>query len=136
MSIMFGYQGSLFSALKNLAATLLASGRTRLELLGNELEEEKLRAFQLFLLALGLAFCLSIGLLMLALFLTVAFWESRVLILGISCAAFLCASIWLAFGLKQAVQRPRRMFDASLSELEEDLRQLKTAIGQHDAPAE
>ena len=136
MSTTPSYRGSLFSALKNLAATLLASGRTRLELLGNELEEEKLRAFQLFLLALGLAFCLSIGLLMLVLFLTVAFWESRVLILGISCAAFLGASIWLAFGLKQAVQRPRRMFDASLSELEEDLRQLKAAIGQHDAPAE
>lgn len=82
MSGIPGHRGSLFAALKNLAATLLASGKTRLELLGNELEEEKLRAIQLLLLAIGLTFCLSIGLLALILFLTAAFWESRVLIRG------------------------------------------------------
>lgn len=136
MSGIPGHRGSLFAALKNLAATLLASGKTRLELLGNELEEEKLRAIQLLLLAIGLTFCLSIGLLALILFLTAAFWESRVLILGISCAVLLIASAGLALGLKRAAQRPRRMFDASLSELEEDIRQLKASMERDDAPAE
>lgn len=136
MSHIPGHQSSLFSALKNLAATLLASGKTRLELLGNELEEEKLRLFRLFLMALGLAFCLSASLLVFILFLTAAFWESRVLILGVFCAVLLIASARLALGLKRAVQRPRRMFDASLSELEEDVRQLRAAMEQQDAPAE
>ena len=48
MSDMQGGENSgLFAALKNIAATLLVSGKTRLELLGNEIEEEKLRAMQL-----------------------------------------------------------------------------------------
>ena len=72
----------MFAALKNIAATLLASGKTRLELFANELEEEKLRAFQMLVMALGMVFCLGAGMLILILFLTVLFWESRVLVLG------------------------------------------------------
>ena len=54
----------LFAALKGIAATLLVSGKTRLELLGNEIEEEKLRAIHLLLLAQSMAFCLAVGVLL------------------------------------------------------------------------
>lgn len=137
MSDLSGRQGGLFAALKNLSATLLSSGRTRLELLGNELEEEKLRAIQLLLMAQGLVFCLSISVFVLVLFFTAVFWESRIIVLGASSGILLIVSAGIAIGLKRALYRPRRMFDASLSELEEDIRQLKAAIGRHDdAPAE
>jgi uncharacterized membrane protein YqjE len=39
----------LFTGTRNGALALLGSGRTRLELLGNELKEEKLRAVRLLL---------------------------------------------------------------------------------------
>ena len=137
MSDLSGRQGGLFAALKNLSATLLASGRTRLELLGNELEEEKLRALQLLLMVQGLVFCLSISVFVLILFFTAVFWENRIIVLGATSGILLLVSAGIAIGLKRALHRPRRMFDASLSELEEDIRQLKAAIGQHDdAPAE
>ena len=51
----------LFTALRNIASVLLASGKTRLELLGNEIEEEKLRLLELFLMAQGMAFCFGVG---------------------------------------------------------------------------
>ena len=56
-----GASSGLFAALKNIAATLLAGGKTRLELLGNEIEEEKLRAMQLILMAQGMVFCFGVG---------------------------------------------------------------------------
>mgnify|MGYP000893412103 CR=1 FL=1 len=51
----------LLSATRNGVATLLSAGRTRLELLGNEIREEKLRAVRLLLLSQVVAFCLMVG---------------------------------------------------------------------------
>ena len=128
-------RGGLFTALKNIAGTLLASGRTRLELLANEIEEEKLRAVHTLLMVLATAFFLGAGMIVLILFLTALFWESRVLVLGLSCSLLLVLGVSFLFGLRRALHRPERMFAASIAELEEDLRQLKTALG-HDTPAE
>mgnify|MGYP000844731794 FL=1 len=128
-------RGGLFAALKNIGATLLASGQTRLALLANEIEEEKLRALRILLMALGTVFFLGAGALVLILFLTVLFWESRVFVLGCACGILLALGFYFLLGLRQALQRPERMFAASIAELEEDLRQLKATLG-HDAPAE
>lgn len=130
-----GVRGGLFAALKNSAATLLASGKTRLELLSNEIEEEKLRAVQMLTMAIGAALCLGVGILMLILFMTALFWESRLLVLGGSTALLLVAGWWFYAGFRSAQQRPDRMFAASIAELEEDLRQLKASLG-HDATPE
>lgn len=127
-----GARGGLFAALKNSAATLLASGKTRLELLANEVEEEKLRAAQMLAMALGAAFCLSLGVLVLILLLTVLFWESRAFVLGASSAVLLAIGFYCLAGFQRARQRPERMFAASIAELEEDLRQLKATL-DHDA---
>jgi uncharacterized membrane protein YqjE len=123
----------LFAALKNVAATLLASGKTRLELLGNEIEEEKLRAVQLVLMAQGMVFCLGVGTLLAVALLTALFWDNRLSILG-ACAGlfFVLGGVFIAL-FKRATQRPERVFAASIAELEEDLRQLKAAVG-HEPP--
>lgn len=128
-------RGGLFAALKNISATLLASGRTRLELLANEIEEEKLRAVHTLLMLFGTVFALGAGLIVLILFLTALFWESRVVVLGMSCGFLLALGVFFLLGLRRAMHRPDRMFAASIAELEEDLRHLKAALG-HDAPAE
>ena len=127
-----GEGGGLFAALKNIVATVLASGKTRLELLSNELEEEKLRAVNLLVVVLGMVFCLSAGTLIAVFFLTALFWDNRLFVLGASGVFFLLLGFVL-FGLfKRAMQRPEKMFAASIAELQEDLRQLKAAVGQDE----
>ncbi len=126
--------GGLFAALKNVAATLLASGKTRLELLGNELEEQKLHVIRLFLLFQGLVLCLGVTVLLVVALITAVFWDSRVLVLGVFVGIFfvLCGVFYAM--VRRAMQRPEKIFSASIAELEEDLRQLKAAAG-YEPPA-
>jgi uncharacterized membrane protein YqjE len=135
MSDMQGGENSgLFAALKNIAATLLVSGKTRLELLGNEIEEEKLRAIQLILMAQGMVFCFGVGVMLAIALLVAAFWENRVLLLGASVVFFMVLG-WIFHAMfKRATHRPDRVFSASIAELQEDIRQLKEAAG-HEPPA-
>jgi uncharacterized membrane protein YqjE len=129
-----GTGGGLFTALKNITATLLAGGKTRLELLGNEIEEEKQRALQLFVFAQAMLFCCGVGLLLAIALLTAVFWDNRVLVLGATSAFFLVfAGIFYTL-VTRATQRPERVFAASIAELQEDLRQLKAALGHESRP--
>lgn len=125
--------GGLLSALKNIAATLLSSGRTRLELLSNEIEEGKLRAIQLGMLAGWALFCFGIGIVLVVALLVTLFWDQRLAILGIFAAMFLALGGYFLTRFKQASHRPDKIFSASIAELEEDLRQLKAMAG-HEPP--
>lgn len=129
-----GEQAGLFSAVKNIAATLLASGRTRLELFSNEIEVEKLRAMRLVLMAQGMVFCFGIGIILAVALLVALFWEQRLAILAILTFAFLALGGVFLGRLRQASQRSDRMFSASLAELEQDIRELKAMAG-HEPPA-
>ena len=124
-------QGSLYAALKNVAATLLASGKTRLELFANEVEEEKLHLLRLLLLALGMMFFLFAGMMTLLAFLTILFWESRLLVLGLASGALLLTGFVFSVSFRAARAQPEKIFAASLAELQEDLHHLKA----EDAPA-
>lgn len=130
-----GEPGGLFAAVRGIAATLLASGKTRLELLGNEIEEEKLRAMQLLLLAQGMVYCFGVGVILLVALISVLFWDNRLIVLGVFALLFLLAGGFFLARFKAATQRPDRVFAASLAELQEDLRQLKAAMG-HEPPAQ
>lgn len=127
-------RGGLFAALRNISSVLLASGKTRLELLGNEIEEEKLRLVELFLMVQGMAFCLGVGTLIAIFFLTALFWESRLLVLGAAAVFFLVLGSVFYTRFKRAMRRSDHVFAASIAELQEDLRQLKAAAG-HEPPA-
>ncbi|MDR1367315.1 MAG: phage holin family protein [Candidatus Accumulibacter sp.] len=115
----------LFSSLKVVLSSLLESVGARLELLANEIQEEKLRCVNLALLALGTVFCLGAAGLVGVFFLTVLFWENRAALLGMLGIAFALTGVILAALLRRALTRPRGIFEASLSELREDIRQLK-----------
>ena len=115
----------LFSALKNLVATLLAIGKTRAELLVTELEEEKFRLMSLWAKAIGAAFLLALGVVMLVCCIALAFWEQRVIVFGIFAALFVGGGLVLASSLKRQASQPSKMFKASLSELEADMAQLR-----------
>ncbi len=117
----------LLAAARISAATLLTIGRTRLELLGNEIEEKKLRIAQLVMFLLVAAFSLTIAVLLAVVWLVVLFWEARALILGIGTLFFLLIGIYALVCARKATASPDKMFASSLAELEEDVRQLKEA---------
>ena len=115
----------LFSALKNLVATLLAIGKTRAELLVTELEEEKFRLMSLWAKAIGAAFLLALGVVMFVCCIALAFWEQRVVVFGVFAALFVGGGLFLVSSLKRQAGQPSKMFKASLSELEADMAQLR-----------
>ena len=122
-----GEDSGLFTALKNVAAMLLESGKTRLLLLGNEIEEEKFRIVHLVLMAQGMFFCLCFGVALLIAFLTVLFWDSKAVVLGVFTGVFFVLGYVFYNLFKRATHRPERVFSATIAELQEDLRQLKEA---------
>jgi len=128
-----GQKAGLFAALKNIAATLLSTGRTRLQLLANELEEEKLRAIRLLLIALAMVFCFGVGILLAVALLTMLYWENRIVIVGGFAGLLLALGVLFFNAFRRATQRPAPVFAASLAELEEDIRQLKAAVRDESA---
>jgi len=125
--------GGLLAATKNSAATLLAAGRTRLELLGNEIREEKLHALRLLFLSQIFAFCLMVGTILAVALLIVVFWDHRVLVLGGFVASFFVVGGFAYVALRRSLHSDRRLFSASIAELGEDLRQLKGAARNESA---
>ncbi len=117
--------GGLFESLKTLSASLIGIVHTRLELLSTDIAEEREHLIAFLLLALLALFCLGVGVLLLALMIVVAFWEShRLLALGGLTGLFLIAGAGMAWlALHKARTRPR-LFAASLAELSRDRQHL------------
>ncbi|MCM8612659.1 phage holin family protein [Accumulibacter sp.] len=122
-----GVSGGILAATKNGAATLLATGRTRLELLANEFAEEKLRALRLLFLAQVAAFCLIVGTILVLAVLTVLFWEQRLLLLSILSVGFLLAGGAALLALRRGALGRRHLFTTSIAELEHDISLLQGA---------
>src|SRR4030066_2585238 len=109
--------GGLFESLKTLSASLVSIVHTRLELLSTDVAEERERLISLLVMGLVVLFCLGVGIVLLAILIAVAFWEShRLMALGGLTGIFLAAGAgagWLA--LHKARTRPP-LVDASPGE--------------------
>lgn len=117
--------GGLFESLKTLAGSLVGIVQTRLELLSTDIAEERAHLTTLLVLGLVALFCLGVGVVLLAILIAVAFWEShRLAALGGLTGFFLVAGAGLAgLAAHKARSRPR-LFAASLAELSKDRQQL------------
>ena len=133
MSRLPGAREGLFASIQGVAASLLAIGQTRLELLGNEIETQKLHALRMLFLAQALIFCAGLTVLLLVLLLAMLAWEQRLFVVGLLAAVFVVATGLLYRALMRAVNTPEPAFSASLAELREDIRKLKTASGHADS---
>lgn len=115
----------LFASLRNFAATLTGVAQTRLELLANEVEEEKLRFAQLLLFGSIALFCLAMGSVFLAIFITVLLWDShRLLVLGGLAVLFFSLGGVAVVMFRARASVGGRLFAASLAELGKDRQQL------------
>ncbi|OJW95385.1 phage holin family protein [Thiobacillus sp. 65-1402] len=115
----------LFDSLKGLAASLIAIVHTRLDLLSLDLEEERARLMSVLAMMLVALFCLGVGVLLLAILIAAAFWDShRLLALGGLGGAFLVGGA-AAFGVaRHKLKTKPKLFAASLAELSKDRQQL------------
>jgi uncharacterized membrane protein YqjE len=115
----------LSSSLRGLASTLLELLQVRLELFSVEAQEEVLRVGALMVYGAVAVTFLSLGLTFLALFITVALWDShRLLALGVFTALFLLTGGVAAWLARERVKSGTRLFSASLEELRQDREEL------------
>lgn len=111
----------LADSLRGILDAGLHTVQTRLELLALELQEEKLRLSGLVLNVVLCALLLGFGLVFLAAFLTVLFWEEhRLLALGIASVVFIGGGLLTASNAARELRRGSRLFAASLAELARD----------------
>lgn len=129
-----GGREGLFAALKNIPETLLAMGQTRLELLANEVEAQKLTVLRSLLLAQACAFCASLGIVLLVALAALLMWDQRLVVVAVFAAVFLLAAAFFYRALMRIVNAPETAFAATLAELQEDLRQLRAASGHARSP--
>lgn len=116
----------LMGSLKRLTSSLLAILATRLELLANELQEERLRLTQLLLLGVFAAFCIGTGLIFLNAFIVVLFWDDhRLMALGSLTLVYLVAGAAVAMVLRARARAGAKLFAASLAELQKDRHALR-----------
>jgi uncharacterized membrane protein YqjE len=120
-----GLEKGLFDSLKNFAATMLAIGHTRLDLLSTDLEEERVHIFSLLILVLSALFLVGVGVVLVTILLVAAFWDThRLLVLGTLAGIFLAAGLTAGgMAMRKARSKPR-LFASSLSELNKDRQQL------------
>jgi len=116
----------LLQSLRALLATLLATVRTRGELLQTEIEEERLRLAGIALFSIAGAFFLVLGILLLSFFLILLFWDSnRVLITGLLAFAYLSIGAGCALAARRRSRVKSKLFAASLAELGADGERLR-----------
>lgn len=115
----------LFASLKGLLADLLEVGRTRLDLLANEVEEEKLHLGQMLAYGMLALAALIIGAILLVAFLALLFWENRLWVVGIACACSLLLGLRFARRSQAELKTGSRLFKASVAELEADVTVLR-----------
>jgi uncharacterized membrane protein YqjE len=113
-----------------LGVTVLALLGNRLDLLGTELAEERVRLLSLVTYGAVALLSLSAGLVFFSVFLTVLLWDShRLLVLGIFSSLFIAGGL-LALGMTLGFARAgSRLFVASLAELRKDKDALQADAG-------
>ena len=108
-------------SLRRLADTLLAIFQTRLELLSNEVEEERLRIGQMLLYGGVALLFLGLAVIMLTVFFVVLFWDGyRMLVLGGFTALYFVAGLLAWNALRRMAREKSKLFSYSLAELADD----------------
>jgi uncharacterized membrane protein YqjE len=116
----------LFASLRRLVDTAVGIVQVRLELLGTELEQEKLRVFEALLwagtalMALGLTLALAVA------FVVLLFWDGyRLAAVGVLTLLFAGGTAWLVHKARERLQAPDGgAFALTLGELRKDRRDL------------
>jgi len=122
----------LLASIKNLTATLIDIVHTRLDLLCTDMEEERQRLVSLLAMAFVSLFCLCVGVVLLAIFIVVMFWDThRLLVLGLLTGIFMISGVVLWSLAMHSLKTMPRLFAASLAELSKDREQIEAQNDQN-----
>lgn len=117
-----------FHPLKSALAAFTSACHTRLELFVTELEEEKVRLKQTLVLTLLLFFGLSLGFILLTIFVVALFWEQGwVFALGGLATLYLSVGIVAAVKLRNKFLARPGLFTVTLDELGKDRDRLRSS---------
>ncbi len=109
------------ASLSRLAATLLDIVRTRVEIVSTEFEEERERLRELVVYGFWALFFISIGIVLVTLFVVVAFWDSyRLHALAAAAALYLLLGLVAVLRLRQSLRQRSRLFATTIAELRKD----------------
>jgi len=119
---------SLLQSLKGYLGTWVEVLRTRLDLITNELAEERERVQQVLILAVVTCFCLGLAAVLITFFLVVLFWETNYRLAVVGCLAllYLAAGVMAGLAMRQKVRQKSRLFSATLGELAKDSQHLSS----------
>ncbi len=121
-----GDSPGILQSLKVLGATLASAFHTRVELFVTELEEERERLKQTLVLTLLVVIGLSMGFVLLTIFLVALFWEQGWIgAIGALSFIYLGVATVAAFKLRNVFLRRSGLFPATLAELGKDRDRLK-----------
>ena len=111
----------LLGSARQVLASLIEIGQTRLQLASTELEEERLRVAELLLYAAAALFLLGIGLVFAAMLLVLLYWNSqRELVLGGVTAGLRGAGVGLAMAWRRKAGHKPKLLAATIDELQRD----------------
>ena len=119
---------SFYQSVKAYLATWVEVLRTRVELFSVECEEERERVEQLVILGATALVCLAFGVLLVTLFVVVAFWETnyRLAVLGGFAVLYLAAGTVVGLITRRKSRTRPKLFSATLGELTKDYRHLSS----------
>ena len=117
----------LLGSLKSLTALVVAIAHNRLNLLSTDIEVAREQMVSVLIMVLVALFCLCFGALLLAIFVVVIFWDThRLLALGSVTGLFLLVGGVCLLRVLKALKAMPATFEASLTELAKDYKQLKS----------
>lgn len=115
----------LLVSLRRLLKTFAGILHTRVDILSTELEEEVCRVQQLLVYGLVSVFFLGLGLVLVTLFVVMAFWETnRLYVLACLAVSYLGVGTITALVVRHKVRSRPRLFSSTLSELDKDRQSL------------
>ena len=117
----------MLATLKNIVITLAVMLQTRLELIGNELQAQKLLIARQLGVGLALVFFAGLTVPLLIALAVAIWWEQRVWVLGISSGLCLLGALWCFAALRRTFSATEAVFAASMAALKDDLALLKSA---------
>lgn len=113
--------GGLFASLRQMLGTALEIAQVRLQLLGNELEQEKLRIFDGLLLAGVGLMLVAVGTVLLCGLVLMLFADGyRLAALAVMTVAFLWGGVLAMRAGGHRLRSPKGMFEGTLGELAQD----------------
>lgn len=111
----------VIDSIRSFLASWVAVLKTRVDIISVELEEQREWLERLILMALAALFCISLGIILLTLFIVVLFWETaRLWVLGGFAVLYLGGGAVLWMLLRQKMKAKPRLFSATSSELAKD----------------